>query len=431
LWHLVDQPEAILALKKQPLPVQLGSLSGAARETQDRLSYLENDHSRLAKVVDTKIAENAEFDDWVTNRSEEDWIVITGLPRLSGDLSRRDWQRSVRDQVKEAIGHVLHANRVRLDFEVLLVTNATRGRTTGRTVYNAQLDSSGTSRRVRELFSSFFRKQNPIRMPPFLSGVSIRNKVTFETRIRIAILKQLGEKYKSSNKGSSFIVRGFDSRPVIVVQPPQGPNARPRTLNFISAVRTLPSSLTEEALVSIFKVIGNGLRGRLRSLFIVLDDDQHDHLLEVIKSQASATDRSNGAATFSGVVSGSGAGMDIDSGVLQSLRDPPPPPSNISPEAPRTVPRRPDDEGHARRSRSRSRSPSHERSVSKTTPRERSQSRGKYRKSKTSKVSKKSKRRRSPSPAKQSRSKKRSRHHRSPSSSSSDSSSSDSSSSSE
>ena len=49
-----------------------------ARQTHDRVSLLETDHSRLAKATDSRFASSSEFDDWVLNRSEEDWIEISG-----------------------------------------------------------------------------------------------------------------------------------------------------------------------------------------------------------------------------------------------------------------------------------------------------------------------------------------------------------------
>ena len=49
-----------------------------ARQTHDRVALLECDHSRLASQVDTRYAAAQEFEDFVTNKSDEDWIEITG-----------------------------------------------------------------------------------------------------------------------------------------------------------------------------------------------------------------------------------------------------------------------------------------------------------------------------------------------------------------
>ena len=49
-----------------------------ARQTSDRVSMLESDHSRMVIQVDNRHASLSEFNDWVMNKSEEDWLEITG-----------------------------------------------------------------------------------------------------------------------------------------------------------------------------------------------------------------------------------------------------------------------------------------------------------------------------------------------------------------
>ena len=56
----------------------------AARQAQDRVALLESDHSRLSHQVDTQYAASQEFEDFMLNRSNEDWIEITGI--LTFDL---------------------------------------------------------------------------------------------------------------------------------------------------------------------------------------------------------------------------------------------------------------------------------------------------------------------------------------------------------
>ena len=51
-----------------------------ASQTQDRVSLLENSHFRLADKFDSRYASSQEFEDFMMNKSEEDWIEITGIP---------------------------------------------------------------------------------------------------------------------------------------------------------------------------------------------------------------------------------------------------------------------------------------------------------------------------------------------------------------
>ena len=323
---------------------QLAQVQEQVRHHEDRMSYLERRHVGLQHQADSKSAADAEFDDWTRNRNEEDWIVIKGLPHLT-NVTRQEWPAAVKRQVSNAIKHVLHANRSRLDFEVVHVFNPFKPTASGPTTYNVRMDSVFTAKKVREMFSGFFRHHRPLPRPPALKGVSFRNKITLETKIRIEILRHLGSIYKGSNPGSTFDVKGYDPRPVLVIVPPRSASARQRTCNFIQAATTLPAEFSDENLTRIFQVIGDRFRGKLQSLFIVLNDDDHDRCLELVKvadSQrgsrrvnfsASASGASAGASAFVtesistfSRTSGPGSGMDVESQLSRSLIKPPPPP---------------------------------------------------------------------------------------------------------
>ena len=176
-------------------------------------------------------------------------------------------------------------------------------------------------------------------------------------KIRIQILREMGEVYMAANKGSSFKVRGFEPRPLLITYPPKNSNSRQRTFNFIQAVTTLGSRFSDENLIQIYKVVGNSNPGRLRTLFIVLNDDDRERCQELAKTSTrfrsrrgdrpqsgSGSVRSSGGGsggapgvsfapvqTSSGFVFGAGAGMDaeavgLEAGFLNSLRSEPPPP---------------------------------------------------------------------------------------------------------
>ena len=129
------------------------------------MSYLENRHMGMQAQVNNKVASDAEFDDWIQNRNDESWIVILGLPRLTG-LSRQQWPDAAKRQVVDSINLVLKANRARIEFEVLHVSNPFTLTTTGPTTYNVRLDSTYAAKRIRELFSGFFRHHQPLPCPP-------------------------------------------------------------------------------------------------------------------------------------------------------------------------------------------------------------------------------------------------------------------------
>ena len=342
MLHIFDQSEMPMTRATLSGDSQLVQVQEQVRHHEDRMSYLENRHIGLQSQADSKVAADAEFDDWIRNRNEEDWIVIKGLPHIA-NVTRQEWPEAVKRQVRDSIKLVLQANRSRLDFDVLHVSNPFRQSTNGPTTYNVRLDSAYTAKRLRELFSSFFRRHKPLPRPPALKGVSFRNKITLETKIRIAILRQIGSIYKESNQGSSFDVKGYDPRPVLVTVPPRSANGRQRTYNFIQATTTLPATFSDEHLVRIYQVIGDRFRGQLKSLFVVLNDDDHDRCLELVKkadrdqrptraansSAANSSQPTDAISTFSRV-HGAGAGMDVETGLIESFRYPPPPPGESS-----------------------------------------------------------------------------------------------------
>ena len=62
------------------------------RVLEDRVVVLEQDHRRLNKVVEDKVAIDSELADWRENERNEDCFMIHGLPRISNDLTGKDWQ---------------------------------------------------------------------------------------------------------------------------------------------------------------------------------------------------------------------------------------------------------------------------------------------------------------------------------------------------
>ena len=80
--HLFDQTETLLSLEPASSEIKLAHVQESVRHHGDRLSFLESKHGQLKKRVDLKAAKDSEFDDWVTNRNEEDWVTVLGLKRL-------------------------------------------------------------------------------------------------------------------------------------------------------------------------------------------------------------------------------------------------------------------------------------------------------------------------------------------------------------
>ena len=117
--HVFDQTQSMLDAMGSSSDVQLNTVKEAVRVHDDRITYLESKQSDTKKQVSLKVAIDSEFKDWLTNQSEEDWLTIMGLKRLSGDLQSRDWQVAAQRQVSEFLRSILKINRVNLDFKVI------------------------------------------------------------------------------------------------------------------------------------------------------------------------------------------------------------------------------------------------------------------------------------------------------------------------
>ena len=332
--QLFDQTDKILQSATSGTDQQLVTVKESVRQYSDRVAYLENRHSGLQRQVDLKSAQDAEFSDWMVNRSEEDWLVVTGLPRLNNS---NDWQDNARRQVADIIKLVLHANRTNLNFKVLYVSNPHRFQPNRPPTYNVRMDSVHSSSCIRDLFSGFFRHNRPVSRPPPLKGVSIRNKITPDTKIRISILHQFGRVFTESNNGSFYKVCGFVSRPTLITIPPKNSTTRQRTYTFMQAVTLLPATFSDEHLTQIFQVVSNQQPGKLQSLFVVLNDDDRDRCLELVRlKRASAQPQAShqppaqpvsSASVHFGSFGGGGAGMDLQgTSVVEALCSPPPPP---------------------------------------------------------------------------------------------------------
>ena len=155
--HIFDQACSILDLAPMDAEVKISSVQEAVRHHDDRLAYLENRHGSLSTHHDLKQAAHAEFSDWMLNKSEEDWVTITGLPRLS--CGRREWPDAARKQVNKLVQQVLDINQTNLEGRILFVNNPIPHRTTGMTVYNVQLSSLEAAKGLRGLFSGFFKRK--------------------------------------------------------------------------------------------------------------------------------------------------------------------------------------------------------------------------------------------------------------------------------
>jgi len=136
-----------------------------------------------------------------------------------------------------------------------------------------KLTSVDDSREVRSKFGSYFAGGQD-RRPDFAKSIGISNCVTRETRVRIAILKLFGQRYRDNNPGAKTQVIGYQPRPLLkLTPPPDSGDKKVKTFNFVEAVQRLPTNFSEDEVMPLIKKFGPKYPGKLKSLFVVLSDD--------------------------------------------------------------------------------------------------------------------------------------------------------------
>lgn len=272
--HLFDSVEAALSEDKSDesdCDERFLKSTESARLLEDRMMALEQDHRRLNRSVEYRAAVDAELHDFHENVGNEDFLIITGqIPMPASGLSGPEWQRSSIESVQVYLSQVLGRPA-----NIKFIQNLT-GRSKDSVVrYQVKLASASESKEIRSKFGYYFAGGTDNRPPLFKdSDVTIRNRVTHDTRVRIAILQVLAKRYKDSNAGSKASVVSYEPRPLLRITPPStASDRRSKSFNFVEAVKKFPTNFTKKELGHILPKIGKRQFGNLKSVFICLSDD--------------------------------------------------------------------------------------------------------------------------------------------------------------
>ena len=269
ILHLFDSSEeAVEGLDLETEEV-CSNTTEATRVLEDRVMVLEQDHRRLARVVDHKIAIDAEIADFRENERLENCFEIAGLNPIHPDLVGKAWQ----DQAVRDVQAVLQLLMGRT-FDIIFISNATsRIRVDAEVTYCVKMASVSECAAIRRKFGSFYLGGTDKR-PEGLTSINIKNRVTPETKTRISVLKLMAKRYRNSNPGAKVQVVHYDPRPLLKITPAAGAESRRlQVYNYVEAVKSLPTNFSSAEVEPILKRINPKLSGQIRSLFICLSDD--------------------------------------------------------------------------------------------------------------------------------------------------------------
>jgi hypothetical protein len=270
LFHLFDSSKAAISQLKKSSEDRHHASSEAIRALEDRMMASEQDHKRLNSSFEAKMAVDAELADFQENVRNEVFFVVSGLPRIPLDLKGRDWQTRAISDVRKLIQTLLDK-----DLPIVVVQNVTGRGSDVPTRYHVKMEFAAHSQEVRSKFGSYFVGKID-RRPEALKGVSISNRITPGTQVRILVLRLLASRYEKSNPGGRAKVIGYESRPIIRITPPsESTDKRVKTFTYMEAIRYLPTCFTKAEVQPILAKIDPKFRGKLRSTFVVLSDDDY------------------------------------------------------------------------------------------------------------------------------------------------------------
>jgi hypothetical protein len=159
------------------------------------------------------------------------------------------------------------------ELPIVVVQNVSGRSADSEVRYHVKMECAAHSQEIRSKFGYFFTKGTDTR-PPSLASVSIGNRLTPASQIRIAILKLLAKRYVDSNEGGKARVVSYEARPMLKITPPAGASdMRVKNFTYMEAIRKLPVNFTPTELRPILNKAGHRFSGRLRSTFVVLSDD--------------------------------------------------------------------------------------------------------------------------------------------------------------
>ena len=213
--HLFDSSSELLDNVSLPSSEKTAQFCEATRVLEDRVMAIEQDHRRLNRVVENKIAVDAELADFRENERMEDSFIIAGLERIDPEITGKSWQEKAVKDVQAALVALMGK-----EYSIIVVHNSTRRVPDAEVTYIVRLASVQDSKSIRVKFGSFFLGgAGNDRRPEGLKGISIKNRVTPNTQTRISIMKLLASRYRDSNPGSRVKMIGYEPRPVLKITP--------------------------------------------------------------------------------------------------------------------------------------------------------------------------------------------------------------------
>ena len=269
MLHLFDSTRLTIESAAATPEARSAQSIEANRVLEDRMMAIEMDHRRLNKFVEWRAAIESELADFNENVRWEDWFVIHGLAKID-EPDRKQWQVKAKAAVNGALSVLMGK-----EYPIVVVQNITSKAKDAIIRYQVKLTSVADSKGIRDKFGEFFLGgKGRDGRPEALKHISIQNRITPGTQLRISLLKLLAARYQASNPGGSASVLTYEPRPMIKIIPPEdASDRRIQNYHYIDAIKNLPVNFTQAELKPILERVNSKLKGTLRSIFVVVSDD--------------------------------------------------------------------------------------------------------------------------------------------------------------
>jgi len=216
LVHLFDSARSLITLSGSKTSVKVDHGTEATRVLEDRMVAVEQSQKILSKALEMKTAVDSELACFQENVRNEIFFVISGLERLPPGLQGRVWQDRAKADVQAVIKILLGK-----ELPIVVVQNISGRGADADVRYHVKMECAAHSQEIRSKFGYFFAKGVDKR-PASLSTVSISNRLTPASQIRIAVLKLLAKRYTESNPEGKARVISYESRRMLRLIPPPG-----------------------------------------------------------------------------------------------------------------------------------------------------------------------------------------------------------------
>ena len=267
--YLFDSARVTIETAESTVEEKSSKSTESNRLLEDRVMALEQDHRRLNKFVEWKTAVDSELADFHENLRNERWFVIAGLARLDSKMDKKDWQVKAKSDVNGILSILMGH-----EYPIVVVQNITSPAKDSICRYQVLMTTLSDSKEIRDKFGVFFTGGKGDQHPDSLKHVSIQNRLTPGTQLRLALLKLQAKRYLASNPGGQAYVIGYDARPLIKIVPPEdATDRRIKTFSYIDAIQNLPVNFSSAELRPILEKVNGKLKGTLKQFFVVVSDD--------------------------------------------------------------------------------------------------------------------------------------------------------------